>query len=319
MKQLPHYKVTQEIFNQILIDHSLRVEETDNIYQYFSGYKNKNTIYHKGEYLICHEYIYNYYTDAIKGCTEWKQCILETNSEITKCTKSINGLAAYNYMHALLSKYYDDVDTMLKSYTDEKDKGAIYYLELEKRHTIVKYTNCYKYDINSAYADALVEMFPKAADAIKALYLRRKEEPIYKDYLNLFTGYLKHNGFTGAYWYIVNRTRTKMDKIIEEVGGKLLYARTDGFIVQNPAKLLRDSKQLGEFKLEHQGNCYIYWGDNYVCIQTNKLTGSCFNQVRDKMDLSKGIVAKYDIEYIKDIKLRTPKNIVYINEEIYEV
>lgn len=315
--------MTQAVFNEILTTHKLDVVNTDNIYQYFGGYKNKHTIYHQGEYLICLEYVYNYITDSVIGCTEWKQCILETNSEITECTKTVNGLGAYNYMCKLLEKYYteDEIEAILNSYTDkeEKDKGAIYHFELEKRHKILKYTNCYKYDINSAYTDALVAMFPKAADALKALYLRRKEEPIYKDYLNYFTGYLKHEGFTGAYWYIVHRIRAKMDKTITEVGGKLLYARTDGFVVQNPAKLLEHSKKLGEFKLEYKGDCYIYWGDNYICIQTNKITGSCFNVVRDKMDLSKGIVAKYDIDYIKELETRIPKNIVYIKEETYEV
>ena len=321
MKQLPHYKVTQEVFNEILITHKLDVVETDNLYQYYGGYKNKHTIYHQGEKLICLEYVYNYITDSVIGCTEWKQCILETNSEITECTKTINGLAAYNYMRELLEKYYDNLDDILNSYTDVDDesKSAIYYFLSEKKHAILKYSNCYKYDINSAYTDSLVEMFPKAADALKALYSRRKAEPIFKDYLNYFTGYLQHKGFSGAYWYIVHRIRAKMDKVIEEVGGKLLYARTDGFVVQNPAKLLKDSKKLGEFKLEYKGDCYMYWGDNYICMQTNKITGSCFNVVRAKMDLSKGIVAQYDIEYIKEIKTRIPKNIVYIKEETYEV
>ena len=71
MKLLQTYEVRQDIFDKILYDYSANVEITDHLDKYVYGYSNKKTIYYDGsEYLICREYILNYYTNSIEGCTE---------------------------------------------------------------------------------------------------------------------------------------------------------------------------------------------------------------------------------------------------------
>ena len=106
---------------------------------------------------------------------------------------------------------------------------------------------------------------------------------------------LKRKGFAGTYYWVVNRTNEIMNKALDEIGGKKLYINTDGFIVKNPVKLIKHSTELGEFKLEHSGDVYIYVDKNYFIIQAGQeLKGNCMCMVRDKFDLPNGKVVHYN-------------------------
>ena len=92
-----------------------------------------------------------------------------------------------------------------------------------------------------------------------------------------------------------------INEAMNYVGGILLYANTDGFLIQNPVNLLITSKNLGDMKLEASGDAYIVRTDNYILYQTYKadtgekeLKGSCMKCVRDKIDLSTGKIIVYD-------------------------
>ena len=188
-------------------------------------------------------------------------------------------------------------------------------------NAVHRYTNCYKYDINSAYASAYITLFPKAHDDIMALYLGRHENPDNKKILNYFNGMLKRKGFAGTYYWVVNRTNEIMNKALNEVGGVPLYINTDGFIVQNPTKLIKHSTELGKFKLEYSGDVYIYVDKNYFIIQAGQeLKGDCMCMVRDKFDLPNGKVVHYNKvrKVIKDATVNDSEVSILVADNIIE-
>lgn len=296
MKELKRYDISTDIFNSILNDYPDRIELTDNIKQYFNGYKNKCTIYYDGkEYLICREFLVD-----IKGST-WKQVICRKcdNFKSDTIQQSITGLRAWNYYMELLEKYYskDEISQCLKEHEAEYDENLIqqHYVLINNRYEVTEFENCYKYDINGAHNDALREIFPKAADAINNMYLKRKENPLYKNYNNYFVGMLKKRGYPKTYNWIVQRTTKMLVEAEKYVGGWLIYSNTDGFMVSNPERLLDHQENvLGKFKLEYQGTAYTYQDKNYTIVQTNELKGNALCEVRDNIDLSKGIIVSYD-------------------------
>lgn len=294
------YCVREDIFNKILYDYSSRTEYTDNIWQYVYGYKNKNTIYYDEEYLICKEYIVDYYCDNIKDATSWKQCRLRKTTNTDKIIDDdITGTYAWNYITSILLKYYTDteIDSILHAHEaeyDEAKKQYHYYYNLDVG-TLLKIPNCKKYDINGAHCDALLEMFPKAGSAILDLHKRRKKDPKIKKFFNYFVGELCRKGYRLTYNWIVQRTNALLMKAIDLTDGDLIYANTDGFIVYEAKNNINTSNELGEFKAEYEGDVYVYRSKNYILYQCGEeLKGSCRQQVRDQIDLRIGKVAEYD-------------------------
>lgn len=292
--RLAQYEVSAEIFNQILIKNHNRIIIA-NIEDYQYGYSDKkNIIYNGKDKLICREM----YVDAKPAEARWKQIIVKKDDslDINDYHKEMMGSTAWHRMLKILYKYYTQ-DELLEIFANNQHEPCKpWHLNPPKLDDAVyKWSKCYKYDINSAYASAYITLFPKAHDDIMALYLGRHENPDNKKILNYFNGMLKRRGFAGTYYWVVNRTNEIMDKAIKEVGGMRLYINTDGFIVKNPAKLIKHSTELGEFKLEHYGDVYIYVDKNYFIIQAGQeLTGNCMCMVRDRFDLPNGKVVHYN-------------------------
>ena len=120
---------------------------------------------------------------------------------------------------------------------------------------------------------------------------------------------------------VVNRINEIMDKAFKEVGGTRLYVNTDGFIVKNPVKLIKHSTELGEFKLEHSGDVYIYVDKNYFIIQAGQeLKGNCMCMVRDKFDLPNGKVVHYNKvrKVIKDATINDSEVSILVADNIIE-
>ena len=174
---------------------------------------------------------------------------------------------------------------------------------------IIKYEDCYKWDINGAHNAALCEIFPKAAGAIGMMYQERKKNPANKKYINYYCGMLARKNHRKTYNWIVQRTTQILLNGINEAGGILLYANTDGFLVQHPEKIIPHSTKLDEFKLEYQGAVWFYYDKNYQCFQTEtgEVKGTILQSVRDKIDLPNGQVVHYD---------RIKRNNTYIAENI---
>lgn len=335
MKLLQTYEVRDDVFDKILYDLRYRIKEVSE--DFFStliyGYQEKNIIYYEkcadgNEYLICKESVLNYYTDAIPYCTNWKQCKLRKviNAE-TKIQHTITGTYAYNMLMRILQDFYTkaEIDTVLKAHEEP------YVDELKQVHLTVgacqpgiiyNFKNCYKYDINGAYCAALVSLFPKAANKLLKLYDERKTKPENKQLFNYAVGNFVNKGYRGTYNWIVHRTTRKLNEAIKITNGNLLYANTDGFIVQDPNNTLDTSKALDDFKEEYKGDVQYYLGKNYNIYQCGeKHTGSCRTAVRHLIDLRVGKVVEYKQErlYTDNNKyIITLTNIEEKKVDIYE-
>lgn len=304
MVQIPKYEVRADVFDKILWEFSVHTEYVKDISVYAFGYKNRNTIYYNEEYLICKAYILDYYLDCFPDCPSWKQVWLKRVMDAPQPVQAtISGSYAWNYMMSILDKYYtrDEVYAILAANTADYDEGLKqfhYDLPIGKGE-LVKLKDCFKYDINGAHADAVVSLFPKAKDDFLVMYKKRKEKPVYKQIFNFFVGELCRKGFRTTYNWIVQRTTKKLWGSMDTTNGMLVYANTDGYIVQDPMLKQNTSAELFDFKLEYEGDVYIYRSDNYILYQMgDELKGSCRCEVRNEVDLRIGKVIEYKIARI---------------------
>ena len=306
-KHLSQIVIESELFDRVLATFTTNVEVVDNIYDYYYGSKNKKPIYYDGmSKMVIKEYLYQYVLDInnMKGVTDWKQVILirSSNENSTTTTeREVYGREARRWVNALLHKAGysdDDIEDCLNSKVADKVAGLMqfHYIYPGEFNKIYELRNCYYYDINGAHCDALTEIFPKAKDLILKQYARRKTNPLIKKYFNSYVGALCNIGHRLTYNWIVQRTSKTLFEAISYVEGTLIYANTDGIIVQNPTKLLDTSKKLGEFKEEYSGSVYFYRRNNYYVYQIgDELKGSCRKAARGYIDLVNNKVVSYTI------------------------
>lgn len=314
-KQLKAYDLNGETFDKILTDYADCIKKLDNgktFADYTSGYPQKHTIIYDGikkliilecnleEYLIAEDKVY--FENTINSLTHWKQCICyRRESQKERITKSTTGGTAWRIVkqNILNSGYSEEqFECQLNKFKAQYNSELTqlhYNYEQHDGDKIYKYENCVKYDINGAYAAALIEIFPKAEPYIKLLYTQRKLKPIYKQYINYFVGMLAVNGHRLTFNYIVQKVRKQMDETVDLCDGILLYANTDGFAIQNAKRKPKAvGKELGEFKVEYEGDIYTYAGTNYWIMQTgDKITGNCLWSARKFVDLRIGKAVKY--------------------------
>ena len=316
MKQLKSYDVSEEVFNYILYNYECVVEVCD-LQGYIYGYANKNKIKYNGkDILICKEYILSQWMDE---CTDWKQVIVrKTVNADNHLEGSLSGSNAWNYMYyQVLRKEYTDleIDSILKSY--EEEESNIYHYNPQnwlERGVIEKVENCEYYDINSAYCDALCEMFPKCVKMLNSMYIARKDKPVNKKYFNFFCGMLCRKGYRKTFNWITHRTRNKLVEMMDYTQGSVLYANTDGFMVTNPKNRIDNSKQLGSFKNEYSGTIYFYKDNNYWVMQYgNETKGSALAEVREHINLANGDVVHYVCKMHPVYNYKYAENIVKEN------
>ena len=208
---------------------------------------------------------------------------------------------------------------------------------------ITKYSNCIYQDIHKAHASFLLNTFKNYPNVTKFinkhlkagkeakkhhnLELAKKE----KDYLNFAVGLLgqtyKEDTFDGhkkndpIKWCLgintrplfnkcVQITRHKIDEQIKRIKisplkSRLLYANTDGFIMQHPDwDNVKNTEEIGEFGTEKMMNnevwffnCSIntpYQIHQYFDENGQKvIVGNLPDTLKEKVDLSKGIVVTY--------------------------
>ena len=309
--------VRDDIINQILYDYEAKVVtipklEDKSYYDY-----RKNIIYiEETKEIICAGYIIN--SRCNTKYSSWVQIKCTPSTNTSKLTEdSIDGFTAWMQVLRVLAKHYtrEEVVNTLKAFGDTKgDRLEQFHYTLRKvSQNVIKLPLCVKYDINGAHADAIAEMFPKATKDLVALYNKSKK------YINFFVGMLKRHGYIGAYWHIVDRTTKTLLKAMDYVGGRLIYANTDGFCVQEPVHELQTSHILGEFKEEYKGTVYFIQNNiksPYFLYQFgNDLKGNCMTEVRADIDLSQGHIVYYDrVSYGTYIK---PENIIKETVQVY--
>lgn len=245
--------------------------------------------------------------------------IRETYKEEVNLNIEINGRDAYQRMFKILKRFYskEKIHDIFNSFNcfDIATPYKESYVPREV-NKIYEFENCYYFDLNSAYCSALSNIFPKAKNALNELFERRKEQPENKNLFNYFIGFTKKLGYDGFYYEIVRQTKEKLLKAIKESDGNVIYANTDGFIVNSPNKLLSTSKKLGDWKCEEfNKTCYLVKvgrDDNtspYTLFQIGDYTtGLGHRQIAKQSKLSEGRVIKYkltkenNLEIIKNIR-----------------
>ena len=304
----------EDIINQILYDYEAKTIKIKKLEDKSYYNDRKKVIYIEDtKEIICSGYILNRRCDT--DFSGWQQikCTPALNTDkVVQAT--VDGPRAWNYIMKILSTQYtkNEIESILTSYQVKSDYEKQFHYTLPNvSQNVRKLMLCVKYDINGAHTDALCEMFPKCKQNFVHMYHRRHKNEVYKCYPNYFVGMLQHNGYSGAYWWIVNRTTKQLIKAINYVGGKLIYANTDGFCVQYPERQLKTSDKLGEFKEEYKGTVYFYQNNKqspYFLYQFgNELKGNCMTEIRQDIDLSKGKVVYYNrVSYGTYVK---PENI----------
>lgn len=333
LKELARIDVSEDLFNDILLNNEGLIISVSNeaIKDCFKGTDNKAyTRYDGEEYLITTEAeVHEIYPD-FEHKSSWKQIIVRKDLALPEHTlkHTITGTRAYLRFNDILSNYYtkDEIEACLKRCEADYDEDKIQvHYDISLFDTVnesVCFTNCVKYDINGAHNDALCEIFPKAKDAILKLYNERHEHPINKCIVNYYCGMLKRRGYEKTYNWIVQRTTAILRKAMKAVGGTLVYANTDGFMVKDPDRKIMTSTELGQFKLEYQGTAYMIQSDNYILYQTgDKQFGSAMLILRKDIDLSKGEFVTYTREFVKltdDSGIYRPVNIKKIKGEVID-
>lgn len=313
----------EDIYNQILNDLSTKIIEIDKLtpdIQSLYQYRKKIIYIKETKEIICSGMVINYYCNT--NLIGWKQVICTLNNNIDKVVEDrIDGPTAWHSLLKILRKKYSRnmIETILTSYDSETSHDRQYHYNYPNvSQNVIKLPFCVKYDINGAHTDALKEMFPESAADFDSIYKKRHDNIYYKNLPNYFVGMLKHYGYNGAYWHIVDRTTKTLLNAIDTVGGQLVYANTDGFCVQYPKRMLPTTTLLGGFKEEYKGTVYFYSNNKqtpYVLYQFgNEFKGTCMNAVRQDIDLSKGKVVYYN--RVKHGKAYLPENIVKETIEI---
>lgn len=338
--ELKSYALDHEAFEKLLALESKNVIVVDDIHKYFWGCRNQGYVYvdAKRETMIIRAAILATYLGQDVDNIGLKLQVRVTKSRDTKLDiivknddngnkesigikQQVNGAFAYSRVLRILLKYYTrkEIDECMAAHSTNKEDGdmQLHYIfdpyedavpfgtTPDYNGDVYKVDNCVYYDINGAHHSAVAEIFPKAADEIEELYNERKEHPENKLYFNLFVGMLAskrlEKKYRGTYNWIVQRTSKLLLEKLNHIGGKLIYANTDGFIVQNPTNIDNNSHKLGEFKLEYQGTVYYTHTDNYQLLQygrgeTADLKGTLPLAVRDKVniDLSTGEIPVFE-------------------------
>ena len=332
------YKVNPMIFNIILKANEFKLVKTDNLDKWAreSDFLSDNgrCIYDEDHRSMIIRQSAVYYHCSIKSDNYYgKPCIVYSDDSVdlkekvrftpyaTECTK---------YIKDILRKDYTDEEI-----EDELNKHSVsdHYLPLHKDlpiyydyNNIHSFNNCYYYDINNAHLEALTEIFSKSAKRLTNIRLKINElkfkgdymrAQLLKDYINIYVGNLgrkvvQNNVLIGyadhrpTYEWVVCRTKKKLEDLIAQADGELLYANTDGFIIHNPKNLIEISTDLGKCKQENttdqvwafkyrdfSRNYTSYWCYQYYVNGKLITKGNLCNELRDKLDLPNGIYPIY--------------------------
>ena len=333
MRPLKALNINEKVYHDLIDTFPAKYEADLAPFQY--GYKDKKVIRYNEDKLICLQaYLVALGLMPSNENDNWYQysCFImpEQKKEVSLGFKVVD---ARRKVEKVLHKHYTDteIEAIFNSHS-QPDSTILHLTPVSEEGKIQCYHNCYYYDINGAYASELIGLFPKCASDFAYMYKHRHDNNNrFKNVFNFYVGCLTMNEdkqkireakgeklrplHTGTRHYIVDRISQKMLDMIAKVGGDLIYINTDGFIVQNPSVIIPHSTELGEFKLEYQGDIYTYRDKNYIIFQYgDEIKGNMPLNLRDRVDLRKGKVIHYT-------KVKANENyFTYINieEEVLE-
>lgn len=124
--------------------------------------------------------------------------------------------------------------------------------------------NAHHIDLNSAYNAGLIESFPEFKPTVLRLYSQRKENPVYKDILNMTTGYFQSQYIDYRFSQLALAAHLYTHRRLEEMSEYILSQKriviaynTDGIWYSGDQLLIPDSgKEIGQWKHDAV-NCKI--------------------------------------------------------------
>lgn len=331
-KQLRRISISEESFLKVL-NSSHFTEKVDNILDYALGYKDKHVIRYNDDMLIVR---YNFLVycgilseDELDESKYWYQVIcVRNNAQVEKATGLLNPAASCRRVKKILHEHYTDKEIEEIYHQHENESSNIIHIGIQsEKYKILKFDNCYYYDASGAYGSELAAMFPLCHDDFNYRHIHRHDNNNeYKNDFNFFVGCLTQNEkkrealikagkttrkiYPKTRHYIVNRITDKVLKLEEKLNPELIiYANTDGIVVQNPKHIVKPSNEMGGFKLEYQGTIYTYRDDNYTIIQmgdnveieTEDMKGNLPLVLRDKVNLKEGKIVKFNRKLVNGI------------------
>ena len=330
---LKNIKVSEKIFNKLLINKNVKVK-VDSLADYKCGYNDKQTCYFTDTELIIQKYELDYIINGkIDKSDYWKQYLITMDKEQEEdiIYDNMNPVQAANYLNNIIYKEYSEEEKIEIFNNHQLENSTILHTYPERLDGIIKYKNCYYYDINGAYASKFIEMFPKCKKELLELFEHRHDDHNrLKNVFNYYVGMLTQNEKKRAikprvvypktrHW-IVQSITDKVTEFSKMLNGKYnLYVNTDGLIVKEPKNIIANSTQMNEFKLEYNGDIYVYYGKNYFVMQYgDEIKGSLPLELRKYIDLPNGKVVEFDKRLINGVYV--PENIKEIKiGDIYEI
>ena len=179
----------------------------------------------------------------------------------------LSGHQAYYKFLKYALKYNID----LTKFEVSKDEGLAYHEETEKPLIYITSETLYKdqtlfnvhhIDFNSSYPAGLANTHPEFKDLIQDLYKQREKNPVVKDILNFFIGYMHSNFCKYKYAKLArdaikdsNDRVRKVAAAVERSGRTIILYNTDGFWYEGePYHGEGEGEGLGEWTNDHL-NC----------------------------------------------------------------
>lgn len=322
---LKNITVSEKVFNQILL-HKNKKLKLDSLADYKCGYSEKQICYYTDTELIIQKYEIDYiHGDDLDKTEYWKQYLVTMDKEQSEdiINDNMNPVQATNYLNNIIHKEYTEEEKIDIFNNHQLESSTILHTFPTRLDGIVKYKNCYYYDINGAYASKFIELFPKCKKELLELFEHRHDNHNrLKNVFNYYVGMLTQNEkkraikartiYPNTRHWIVQSITDKVKEFSTLLNGKYnLYVNTDGLIVKEPKNIIANSTQMNEFKLEFSGDVYVYYGKNYFVMQYgNEIKGSLPLELRKYIDLPNGKVVEFDRKLINGVYI--PENVKQI-------
>lgn len=340
---LKHFTISLELYEKLCNEYTFDTSLTS-VWDFtfdLESYQAYKVEYNRNIYLcLTYSYIGNVIEDKYKDLEPWWKrivCMVKPNQ-----VEPIIQIYSPSYCVSLVKKQLhfkgltdEMIDKRLNEYTLEDGLTQIHISYGIEPYKVVRFDDCIYYDINKAHMDALIEIFPELKDWFLEIAKKSKKDIRYKSIANLYVGCLgkKTGKYRKTYNWIVNRTTSKVNKMLEQLmdcNSKIIYANTDGFVVQHPVCTLETSELIGDIKQEtpettfymyyHQGikdettsHKVLQYGDKKLCINNIMISDLKY------IDLRCGKVISYK-EISDDNKLKKHINIKQhiVGEVAYE-
>lgn len=338
---LPTYTINLDAYNELLTNYSLRVKMPFIDYSKIkSGFIYFTTGTTKDE-IVAQSYVLKAILNVVDlDEPYWKflHCYVDRKQN-APLARAIAPTKAVSIVNGIIDKHYSPTEKEERYHMFEANDAAPGHVnpgipmfisasrsDYPRGSYIEVWHNCCSYDLNGAYASCLIDIFPKCKEEFLDMFKHRHDNNnYYKSVFNFFVGCMTQNADKVArgapkrkdlhprtrFW-IVQKVNELVGKGFAMVGGRIVYFNTDGIIVQGTKGIMPTGVLPGTWKLEHQGDVYVYRsgkGTPYTLIQEDDdMTGKILPlSLRSQIDLRKGKVVTFT--RVREGDAFVPKNV----------